>query len=179
MARLVVDTFPKTGTAWLSTTVRLSFPNNEIMWGGHRKTTLQKEPNVITTIRNPYDSASSAMVFFDFDNAGQVLDWYCRFTTQILDSSKRIFIAKFEELITEPHSIMLAYSQMFNLEKPCVTDKNLVLQETKKTHPQNLPGAETEARAKANKMVLENPLLEKANELYQAALLVANEGIKS
>ena len=179
VARLVYDTFPKSGTAWLGTALRHSFPNDEIAWTGHRRISLKKEENVITVIRNPLDTVSSGMVFFGYEDATKVLDWYSRFTQGIIESSNRIFIAKFEELTTDPNSIMTAYAKKFNLVNPVATDKELIWQETQKTHPAHLPSEETEARTEAKKMTLASPLLEKANELYEQAFLLADKGTKS
>jgi len=179
MARLVIDTFPRTGTAWLMTTAKLAFPNHEVVWGGHRRTNLKKEENVITTIRNPKDAVPSAMEMFGLEKESEVLDWYCRFTEQIIGSSNRIFIADFETLISDPNSIMTEYANRLSLTKPISIEHKSIFEETKKTHPENVPRTKTRARAALDQRVLQSPVLAKAHQLYQQALIIANEGIRT
>lgn len=166
MARLVWDTFPKSGSAWLAATLRTAFPESEIVWGNHRITTLKKEENVITCIRQPQDCIPSYMIFFGHDNPSRGLDWYCRFMQGTLESKDRIYISLFEKLIKDPYGEMLNYQTKFLLPEPSLVTKEGIKEEVTKTHPQHLPGFLTSEREKANEMVLSHPDLLGATEIY-------------
>jgi hypothetical protein len=171
VARLNWDTFPKSGSQWLSTTLELSYPEYKIIWGGHRINTLRKEENVITVIRNPKDCISSYLVFFQKENPEKALDWYCRFMQGTIEFSERIFITKFEKITTQPKLVMTEYAKKFNLSNP----KNVTLKNIKtkvmKTHPEHLPQPINTTRLKANEIVLNSPLLSTALEFYNQACL--------
>ncbi len=175
MARLVYDTFPKSGTAWLSSTLKSAYPESEIIWGGHRITTLRKEQQVITSIRNPKDCIPSYMVFFQHNEPGPLLDWYCRFIQGTIDSQNNIFISSFEELITDPQSIMIKYSKKFLLTEPYLVTTEEIKKKVIKTHPEHLPAPVSFERKKANDIVLSHPDLSAALTIYEKALAITKQ----
>ena len=172
MGRLNWDTFPKTGSSWLACSLELAYPASEIVWGGHRKTTLKKESNVITVVRNPLDSVSSAMVFFSKTDVEGLLDWYCRFTQEIIDSKHRIFATQFEDLISEPFKVVQAYAKRFELETPKFFTQEMLMEISKKTYPHHLPEPLTKERQEANLEVKKSSMLDKANTIYENAKAV-------
>ena len=176
MGRLVWDTYPKSGSAWLARTLDLAFPKSEIVWGQHRIATLSKEQKVITSIRNPQDCVASYMVFFNHYNPDGLLDWYSRFMQGTIESASRIFIARFEELTSNPSLVVNQYASMFSLPTPETITKNQVSNKTRETHPQHLPSTITPERIKANEMVMESPELQKALDLFNKASALAHSG---
>jgi hypothetical protein len=169
VARLNWDTFPKSGSAWLARTLELAYPQHEVVWGGHRITTLRKESNVITCIRNPKDCIPSYMLFFNHDNPERLLDWYCRFMAGTIECADRIFVTRFEQITTEPESVMLAYADRFGLEQPQPVTPAKVKAKTLETHAEHLPKPLTAERIKANQIVLTSPSLPAALDLYGQA----------
>lgn len=173
MARLVFDTFPKSGTAWLAGTLKSAYPESEIIWGGHRAATLKKEEQVITAIRNPKDCIPSYMIFFQHNEPGRLLDWYCRFMQGTIDSKDRIFISSFEELTTDPQTVMIKYSKRFLLQEPTPVTVTKIKEQVIKTHLGHLPAPLTLERKRANEIVLSNPDLSAALTMYEKVLTIS------
>lgn len=166
MGRLVWDTFPKSGSAWLGGTLRSAFPESELVWGSHRITTLKKEQQVITCIRPPQDCIPSYMIFFGDNNPSRVLDWYCRFMQGTLESKDRIYISLFEDLTKNPYGEMVNYQKRFLLPKPLLVTKESIKEKVAKMSPQHLPVSITLERKKTNEIVLSHPDLLGATEIY-------------
>jgi hypothetical protein len=157
---------------WLKATLELSFPQHLVVFGSHRITTLRKESNVITSIRSPKDCIPSYMLFFNHDNPERLLDWYCRFMAGTIECADRIFVTRFEQVTTEPESVMLAYADRFGLEQPQPVTPAKVKAKVLETHPEHLPKPPTPARIEANKAVLASPSLSVALDLYEHAKLI-------
>lgn len=169
MARLTWDTFPKTGSAWLAHTLEASFPNDEVVWGGHRAATLRYEANVVTTLRHPAPTIASYLVFFQHDQPDRLLDWYCRFTTAIIDYHDRVVVAAFEDITAQPHQVMVAYGQRFRLDVPQPVTTAEIRRRTQQMHPAHLPRALDEVRVSAVEAVKAASLLPDAVRLYEKA----------
>jgi len=181
VARLNYDTFPKSGTMWLGNCLSLSFPKEEIFFGSHRITTLRKKENVITVLRNPKDTISSYIVFFDnlnlcmgcrgyhtFNKVEDIFEWYCRFLKGMIDNYNRIYVVDFEKLTKNPYEVMVSYSKYFNLSKPCLITEQQVKEKTFKTNPENMPSPLTKQRIHINKIVESNTSLNYAQKLYES-----------
>lgn len=172
MARLTFNTFPRSGTMWVFQTLKIAFPKNDIIFGDHRITTLRKEANVITSVRNPKDCVPSYLVFFNKDNPNRALEWYCRFMQGTIDSKDRIFVADFRDIISKPQEVMQSYSSRFNLDSPDPFTLESIRSNVLNNFPNHLPRPITEARIKANETVLSNPLLSDALFLYEEVLQI-------
>jgi hypothetical protein len=171
MDRLTYDTFPRSGTAFLHQCLAHSF-DLPIVWGGHRITTFRKEPNVITSIRNPKDSVASWIEFrqLNLDSVDGLLDWYIRFANGTLETLDRIYVVKFEDLISNPMDVMEKYATRFLLPSPRYIHKDLIVQAVNKTHSTNLPREINNIRSAANEAVASNNLLLQATEIYQQVI---------
>jgi len=172
MARLVWDTFPRSGSAWLAHTLRLSFPHSEIIWGGHRIATLRKESNVITCIRSPLNAVPSATLFFRKDNPEGMIDWYCRFIEGAIKNSERIFISSFDEIIYNPSEVMSRYAKRFFIPHYVDVSPDEIKLETMKTHAENLPRPISKERIAMNHVVGKLPSMKRALALYDEALSI-------
>lgn len=169
MARLTWDTFPKTGSAWLAHTLGAAFPEDQIVWGGHRAATLRYEENVITTLRHPAPVVASYMVFFNHGDPDRLLDWYCRFTTATITYASRIMVAAFEDVTARPMQVMSAYADRFSLTPPKPLTIKDVHSRTLASHAAHLPSRQGAARDRADEAVAAASLLPEAIRLYESA----------
>ena len=175
MDRLTYDTFPRSGTAFLHQCLVHSF-DLPIIWGGHRVTTLRKESNVITSIRNPKDSVASWIEFrkLNLDSVDGLLDWYIRFANGTLETLDRVYVVKFEDLISNPMNVMEKYSDRFSLPDPKYIHKDLITQAVNETHSTNLPREINDLRSAANEIVSNSPLFFDAIKLYEQVIKKIN-----
>jgi hypothetical protein len=172
LGRLVWDTFPKSGSAWLARTVELAYPNHEVVWGGHRIATLRRETNVITCIRDPRDAVASYLIFFQHDDPERLLDWYCRFMVGTIENAHRIFVTDFNSITVKPESVMRAYASRFDLSEPQPVTLATIEAKVKETHAAHLPKPLTAERIEANQRVLDSPSLPAALDLYEQTRLL-------
>lgn len=175
MARLTLESFPKSGNAWSAKCLSLSFPNDEVLWGEHKISNLKEKNNVASCIRNPKDCIPSYMIFFNKTNLESVIDWYCRFYQGIISNKNKIFIYSFEQITTNPMMVMNSYSIRFNLDSPVFVNTDTIKMETKKTHSNHLPSQYSKKRILANNEVLKSPSFQNAYALYEEVSNLINK----
>lgn len=167
MARLTWDTFPKSGSAWLARTLDLSFPQCEVVWGGHRSTTFAESPNCVTVVRHPRQAAASAMCFFGYDDPVAVLDWYCRFMERTKQYRHRVYVSQFNNLTTNPVREMQQYAATFDLPAPKAVKCDDITAAVKVEHAAHLPSKITPQRRKAQALVDDCARLSDAVTIYK------------
>lgn len=175
MARLTWDTFPKSGSAWLARTLELCYPNDEVVWGGHRSTTFISSPNCITSVRHPKETVASYLSFFQDNSVEPVVDWYCRFIDRTIKYQDRIYVSRFEDLISNPLVEIDNYASMFGLHSPVPVTHEEITDSVRATHANHLPSPRTEKREQAEILVANSPELSHAIELYE--LLFSLRGV--
>ena len=109
------------------------------------------------------------MLFFKHDNPERLLEWYCRFMVGTIECAERIFVTDFEQITTEPESVMKAYATRFGLTEPESVTPATIKAKVLETHPAHLPKPLTAQRFEANQRVLLSPSLPAALELYEKA----------
>lgn len=171
MARLTFDTFPRSGTIWLETTLSLCFPDNEIKWGQHRSSTFITAENCITSVRNPRQAVSSYLSFFGESNVEGALRWYCRFMQRTMDYRDRIYVAKFDDLITDPMREIQQYANKFNLAKPKSITYDQIYNVVRVNHADHLPKKISQQKLKTQILVNNCIHLSKALKIYEKVII--------
>lgn len=166
MARLVLDTFPKSGSAFTAAALELVFPHDEMVWGEQRRANLRDADNCLTIARDPRDAAPSCMIFMQYDDPRAVLDWYCRFMEWTYLYQDRIHIALFENVTTKPMHVLTSYAERFGLQATHVSDQSIYAR-TRETHPLHLPAPTTPQRLAANEAVASCDLLPDALAIFE------------
>lgn len=170
MARLTWDNFPRSGSAWLARTLDLCFPSYDIVWGGHRSSTFIDSPNCITVIRNPRQTITSYIEFFNEKNISSVIDWYFRFINRTIEYKDYIYISLFEDLTKNPLHEMQKYSAKFGLMQPKHVVCEQISEAVSLTHPQHLPRTFSKKREQIQKTVNNSDKLFRSIELYEYLL---------
>jgi hypothetical protein len=96
MEALRFGAFPRSGSHFFTNITKCK-------WLGHTIHSLEKEQNVVVSIRNPIECIPSWVVFTKDsrpDRAEKILEWYCAY----YESCKKfnVFIISFEQLVKEP-----------------------------------------------------------------------------
>jgi hypothetical protein len=96
MGKITFGAFPRSGSHFFLGITNCNFVE-------HRISPLEKEKNVVVSIRNPFECIPSWITLNNdasFDRAEKNLEWYCAFYQKCKELD--IVIIPFEQLISEP-----------------------------------------------------------------------------
>jgi hypothetical protein len=110
MATLSFGSFPRSGGHFFKHLTNCN-------WFGHTIFSLEKETNVVVTIRNPLECVPSWIVMTEddrVDRAEKVLEWYCAYYDKCKELD--VVILPFEQLISDPLFCINYTYQKYGLE---------------------------------------------------------------
>jgi hypothetical protein len=131
VGRITFASFPRTSSTYVIEALLQAYPGcredgrwNMSHLGRHRIQPIRKDENVITIVRHPLDCCSSTIALEFVEDANGALDWYIRFMQATIARFDEIFVAKFEDVITDVNKVIANYAAKFNLDTPQTVDTN-------------------------------------------------------
>lgn len=134
MADLVVEGFPRSGTTFLHGLLTKGFSDYDVYYALHRASRFTLE-NVVVVIRDPYDAIFSCRNwFYKNENISEVAKWYIRYHKELLKNIDSITLIDFNELITDPNSVLKKVSEKLGTDYSSVDFSELNKSESKEPY---------------------------------------------
>jgi hypothetical protein len=173
MERIVVNSFPRSASHFSVQCMLEAFPSLTIVPKPHVLSELSKNPCTFTVIREPSKAIASWMNFerCDYpDNYEGNLEWYIRFSKELLSNIDKVYFAEFNSFVKDPTKDLLSFAIKFGLPNPEPIDVTKVFEYVKLMFPKNVPIASRDYEQDRQRLLTckNYPL---AQEVYESLLV--------
>lgn len=111
MATLTVGSYPRSGNHYLVHLLRDLVPSLGVHWVQHNMTLMNKSSHAVSICRRPDDCISSWLVYLSDispDTADASCLWYIDYYSMIMQMSDRVYVASFDDLISNSSDVITA-----------------------------------------------------------------------
>lgn len=146
MDRINLETYPKSGTGYLYSSLKLSFLNYLVDFPHHAAYGLNRN-NLITIVRNPQQCITSWAFETKNKDIKSLEAWYIRFLQKTESKKSKIYIVNFDDYIKKHDFFLKDFADKFELKNYQKVSNQDVLDYMRKNLPNNLPKESKQKKA--------------------------------